>query len=36
MAGWSETEAALGEFLERHGEHPRPHYPVGALYHAGL
>jgi 5-methylcytosine-specific restriction enzyme A len=36
MAGWSETEAALGEFLERHGEHPRPHYPVAALYHAGL
>jgi len=36
IAGWSETEAALGEFLERHGEHPRPHYPVAALYHAGL
>ena len=36
MAEWSETEAALGEFLERHGEHPRPHYPVAALYHAGL
>jgi 5-methylcytosine-specific restriction enzyme A len=35
-AGWSETEAALGGFLERHGEHPRPHYPVAALYHAGL
>ncbi len=29
-------ETALGEFLERHGEHPRPHYPVAALYHAGL
>jgi 5-methylcytosine-specific restriction protein A len=36
MAEWSETEAELGEFLERHGEYPRPHYPVAALYHAGL
>jgi 5-methylcytosine-specific restriction protein A len=36
MAEWSETETALGEFLERHGEYPRPHYPVAALYHAGL
>jgi len=36
MAVWSETEAALGGFLERHGEYPRPHYPVAALYHAGL
>ncbi len=36
MAKWSETEAALGEFLERHGEYPRPHYPVAALYYAGL
>jgi 5-methylcytosine-specific restriction protein A len=36
MAEWSETEAVLGEFLERHGEYPRPHYPVAALYHAGL
>jgi 5-methylcytosine-specific restriction protein A len=36
MAAWSETEAALGEFLERHGGKPRPHYPVAALYHAGL
>ena len=36
MAEWSETEIALGEFLERHGERPRPHYPVAALYHAGL
>ena len=36
MAEWSETEATLSEFLERHGEHPRPHYPVAALYHAGL
>jgi 5-methylcytosine-specific restriction protein A len=36
MAEWSETETALGEFLERHGEHPWPHYPVTALYHAGL
>jgi 5-methylcytosine-specific restriction enzyme A len=36
MAKWNETEAELGEFLERHGEHPRPHYPVAALYHAGL
>ncbi len=36
MAEWSETEAALGGFLERHGEHPWPHYPVAALYHAGL
>ena len=36
MAEWSETETALGAFLERHGEHPRPHYPVAALYHAGL
>jgi len=33
---WSETEVALGEFLERHGEKPRPYYPVTALYHAGL
>jgi 5-methylcytosine-specific restriction enzyme A len=30
MAEWSETETALGGFLERHGEHPRPHYPVAA------
>jgi hypothetical protein len=36
MAEWSETEAALGEFLERHGEYPQPHYTVAALYHAGL
>jgi 5-methylcytosine-specific restriction protein A len=36
MAEWSETVTALGKFLERHGEHPRPHYPVAALYHAGL
>ena len=36
MAKWSETKAALGEFLEGHGEHPRAHYPVTALYHAGL
>lgn len=36
MTEWPETEAALGGFLERHGEHPRPHYPVAALYHAGL
>ena len=36
MADWSDTEATLGEFLERHGEHPRPHYPVAALHHAGL
>jgi 5-methylcytosine-specific restriction protein A len=36
MDGWRETEAALGGFLERHGEYPRPHYPVAALYHAGL
>ena len=36
MAERSDTETALGEFLERHGEHPRPHYPVAALYHAGL
>jgi 5-methylcytosine-specific restriction protein A len=36
MAAWDETKAALGEFLERHGEYPRPHYPVAALYHAGL
>jgi 5-methylcytosine-specific restriction enzyme A len=36
MAEWPETEAALGEFLKRHKEHPRPHYPVAALYHAGL
>jgi 5-methylcytosine-specific restriction protein A len=33
---WRETEVALGEFLERHGEKPRPYYPVTALYHAGL
>jgi 5-methylcytosine-specific restriction protein A len=36
MAEWRETETALGEFLARHGEHARPHYPVAALYHAGL
>jgi len=36
IAEWSETKTALGEFLERHGEHPRPQYPVTALYHAGL
>jgi len=36
MTAWSETEVALGEFLERHGEKPRPYYPVTALYHAGL
>jgi len=36
MTEWSETETTLGEFLERHGEHPRPNYPVAALYHAGL
>jgi 5-methylcytosine-specific restriction enzyme A len=36
MTAWGETEAALGQFLERHGEHPRPHYPAAALYHAGL
>ncbi len=36
VAEWSETEAVLGEFLERHGENPRPHYPVAALFHAGL
>ncbi|MGD0067429.1 MAG: HNH endonuclease signature motif containing protein [Streptosporangiaceae bacterium] len=36
MAAWSETEPVLGGFLERHGEYPRPHYPVAALYHAGL
>jgi 5-methylcytosine-specific restriction protein A len=36
MTAWGETEAALGEFLERHGEKPRPYYPVTALYHAGL
>lgn len=36
MGGWRETEAALGGFLERHREYPRPHYPVAALYHAGL
>jgi 5-methylcytosine-specific restriction protein A len=33
---WTETENALGAFLKRHGEHPRPHYPLAALYHAGL
>ena len=36
LGGWHETEAALGGFLERHEEYPRPHYPVAALYHAGL
>ena len=36
MAEWNETEASLGEFLERHGEQPPPHYPVAALHHAGL
>jgi len=33
---WTETENALEGFLERHGEKPRPHYPLAALYHAGL
>jgi 5-methylcytosine-specific restriction protein A len=33
---WAETETALGEFLGRHGEKPRPYYPVTALHHAGL
>ena len=33
---WSETKHALGGFLERHGEYPRPHYPLAALYYAGL
>jgi 5-methylcytosine-specific restriction protein A len=33
---WTETENTLGAFLERHGEYPRPHYPLAALYHAGL
>ena len=37
MAEWSETKAALGEFLEGHGEHPRARsLQVTALYHAGL
>ena len=36
MTPWGETETALGEFLGRHGEKPRPYYPVTALYHAGL
>jgi 5-methylcytosine-specific restriction enzyme A len=36
MTAWGETGSALGKFLERHGEKPRPHYPVTALYHAGL
>ena len=36
MTEWPQTETALGEFLQRHGEYPRPHYPVAALYHAGL
>ena len=36
MTAWSEMEAALGEFLECHGERPRPYYPVTALYHVGL
>jgi 5-methylcytosine-specific restriction protein A len=36
LLGWNETKTLLGGFLERHGEQPRPHYPVTALYHAGL
>jgi 5-methylcytosine-specific restriction protein A len=36
MAEWSETEAALGGFFEQHGEYPRPHFPMAALYHVGL
>jgi 5-methylcytosine-specific restriction protein A len=36
MAVWSETEAALGGFLDQHGEYPRPHFPIAALYHVGL
>jgi 5-methylcytosine-specific restriction enzyme A len=36
LVSWDETKTLLGDFLERHGEQPRPHYPVTALYHAGL
>jgi 5-methylcytosine-specific restriction enzyme A len=36
LVGWDETQALLGDFLERHGEQPRSHYPVTALYNAGL
>jgi 5-methylcytosine-specific restriction protein A len=36
VTAWRDTAAVLGEFLERHGEKPRPYYPVTALYHAGL
>jgi 5-methylcytosine-specific restriction enzyme A len=36
LEGWDETKTLLGDFLGRHGEQPRPHYPVTALYHAGL
>jgi 5-methylcytosine-specific restriction protein A len=35
LVGWDETKTLLGDFLERHGEQPRPHYPVTELYHAG-
>ncbi|MQS39183.1 HNH endonuclease [Streptomyces katsurahamanus] len=33
---WTGTEAALAGLLERHGERPRPDYPVAALCRAGL
>ena len=36
MAEWSEMEATLGAFVGRYEKYPRPHYPVVALYHAGL
>lgn len=36
ITSWPETENALGAFLERHGEYPRPHYPLASLYHADL
>lgn len=36
MTRWRETEKELGGFLSRHGEPPRPQYPVTALYHRHL
>jgi 5-methylcytosine-specific restriction protein A len=36
MTQWGETRKSLDGFLERHGEHPRSHYPLTAFYHAGL
>jgi 5-methylcytosine-specific restriction protein A len=33
---WRETERRLTDLLVKHGENPRPDYPVAALHHARL